>query len=242
MHRFFTEPENIHGDTLTLYGEDVRHITKVLRLKEDECIEVCDGQGMDYVALPQASDKESLTAKIVDCYPSKGETIPRITLFQGVPKGQKMESIIQKCVEVGVTKIIPFLSKRTVVQLKDKKDKKGQRWQRVAYEAAKQSKRGVIPVVEDIIDLKTISNHLENYDLVLVAYEDEKTTTLKQCLQQFDMLDTIAIIIGPEGGFDSEEIKELIANGVHVVSLGNRILRTETAGVVMAAQIGFYSE
>lgn len=242
MHRFFTAPENIDGDTLMLEGEDVRHITKVLRIGKEETVEVCDGQGTDYLARIETGDKTHLKAKILDTYPSRGESFPRITLFQGIPKGSKMETIIQKCVETGVFSVIPFSSGRTVVQLKDNnKEKKTVRWQRIAYEAAKQSKRGMIPSVTPAIDFNTMLAVLDQYDLVLVAYENESGTSLKQYLQKTETVPQhVAIIIGPEGGFEEEEIRVIIEAGGQAVSLGERILRTETAGVVMLAQINFY--
>ena len=154
-----------------------------------------------------------------------------------------MESVIQKCVEAGAASIVPFTSERTVVKLGDKEEKKTRRWQRVAYEAAKQSKRGIIPHVAEVTTLSALADTLDNYDLVLIAYEGEEESSLKDVISclEFDP-ERIAVIIGPEGGFAPAEVAMIEEAGGYSVSLGRRILRTETAGVVLLAQLNFFYE
>lgn len=244
MHRFFVSPGQIEDGQVTIDGEDFKHITRVLRLRDDEAIEVCDGRGTDHIVMVETVGKDSLTGRILESRPSRGETDGlRVTLFQGVPKGQKMESVIQKCVEAGAASIVPFTSVRTVVKLGDKEEKKTRRWQRVAYEAAKQSKRGVVPHVAEATTLSAVADTLDNYDLVLIAYEGEEKNSLKSVISslEFDP-ERIAVIVGPEGGFAPDEVAMIEEAGGYSVSLGRRILRTETAGVVLLAQLNFFYE
>lgn len=249
MHRFFIEPSRISEQRILISGEDFKHITKVLRLGKDDMIEVCDGKGMDYQAVLDAPGDQEISGSIKKRYPSSGETPDmEITLCQGLPKGTKMEVIIQKTVELGVSDIVPFSSIRAIAQIKDKKDKKIERWQRIAYEAAKQSKRGIIPLVKELNSLKGLLQEAGEYDLLLLAYEDENKQTLKEVLLDFEKKNSMAknlrigVIIGPEGGFDPREVNQCREAGVLSVSLGNRILRTETAGMVVLSQLNFWRE
>lgn len=249
MHRFFVEPGQISEQQIVISGEDFKHITKVLRLGKDDLIEVCDGNGSDYQIVLEVPDDQSITGLIKQRYPSQGERPDmKITLFQGLPKGTKMEVIIQKSVELGVAEIVPFSSIRAISQIKEKKDKKIERWQRIAYEAAKQSKRGIIPLVKDLHTLKGVLEEAPAYDLLLLAYEDENKQSLKDVLVHFEEENRsakslrIGVIIGPEGGFDPREVVQCQAAGVVSVSLGKRILRTETAGMVVLSQLDFWRE
>jgi len=247
MHRFFANPNQINHEAICISGEDFKHITKVLRLGKGETIEVCDGQGLDYLVVLETPLDGTIIGTITKTTPSKGETSDlSVTLFQGLPKGSKMEVIIQKAVELGVNRIVPFQSKRSVSQIKEKKDKKIERWQRIAYEAAKQSKRGIVPVIGELIDLKGLLQESDSFDLFLLAYEDEKKQTLKEVLTGFSQglkkPLNIGVIVGPEGGFDPQEVSLCQLAGVKSVSLGNRILRTETAGMVVLSQLNFWRE
>lgn len=251
MHRFFVEPGQISENGIVISGEDFKHITKVLRLGKDDVIEVCDGHGMDYQVVLNAPGEQMVSGVIKDQYPSQGETPElSITLFQGLPKGTKMEVIIQKCVELGVAEIVPFSSMRAISQIKDKKDKKIERWQRIAYEAAKQSKRGIIPEIKEPLPFKSVLQKAVDYDLVFLAYEDEHKLSLKSALLDFENKSDnklnkqlkIGVIIGPEGGFDLQEVEACQDAGIISVSLGKRILRTETAGMVMLSQLNFWKE
>ena len=249
MHRFFVQPGQLADRQMIISGEDFRHITKVLRLGKGDLIEVCDGQGTDYLVALEAPASYSISGSIRETYPAQGETADmQITLFQGLPKGTKMEVIIQKSVELGVHQIVPFSSVRAVAQIKDKKDKKIERWQRIAYEAAKQSKRGIVPAVKAPQTVQEILAHASDYDLLLLAYEDESRQTLKGVLTQFAGENVaaaplqIGVIIGPEGGFDITEVDQCREAGAVSVSLGKRILRTETAGMVVLSQLNFWQE
>ena len=249
MHRFFVQPGQLADRQMIISGEDFRHITKVLRLGKGDLIEVCDGQGTDYLVALESPASDSISGSIRETYPAQGETADmQITLFQGLPKGTKMEVIIQKSVELGVHQIVPFSSVRAVAQIKDKKDKKIERWQRIAYEAAKQSKRGIVPAVKAPQTVQEILAHASDYDLLLLAYEDESRQTLKGVLTQFAGENVaaaplqIGVIIGPEGGFDITEVDQCRAAGAVSVSLGKRILRTETAGMVVLSQLNFWQE
>lgn len=247
MHRFFVEPDQISEASIAIAGEDFKHITKVLRLGKNDVIEVCDGQGSDYQVVLNSPGDQTVSGSIARQYPSRGETPELvITLFQGLPKGTKMEAIIQKCVELGVYEVVPFSSQRAISQIKDKKDKKIERWQRIAYEAAKQSKRGIIPAIKSPQTLTAILTEATRFDLMILAYEDENMLTLKAALEEFEINNgvnkplKIGVIIGPEGGFDPQEAAACKAAGVISVTLGQRILRTETAGMVVLSQLNFW--
>lgn len=249
MHRFFVKSSQISDQHVFITGEDFKHITRVLRMGADDDIEVCDGEGTDYHVVLEAPTEQAVSGRIQASFPSQGETADlQISLFQGLPKGTKMELIIQKSVELGVVEIAPFSSIRSISQIKDKKDKKIDRWQRIAYEAAKQSKRGIIPVVKGLQTLKDILAQASDYDLLLLAYEDENKQTLKAALKHFEEKNgsgkplKIGVIIGPEGGFDSQEVALCREAGGVSVSLGKRILRTETAGMVVLSQLIFWKE
>jgi 16S rRNA (uracil1498-N3)-methyltransferase len=249
MHRFFVAPDQISGTSVVIAGEDFKHITRVLRLGSGDVIEICNGRGTDYEVVLETVGEQTITGKIRTTYASQGENPDMaVTLFQGLPKGPKMEVIIQKGVELGVTAIIPFSSKRAVSQIRDKKEKKTERWQRIAYEAAKQSKRGIIPQIGEPVDLTAVSKAVQDFDLLIMAYEDESRLSLKKALSDFqDRHESgkslqIAVVIGPEGGFDPTEVEAVRNAGGVLVSLGKRILRTETAGMVVLSQLNFWRE
>lgn len=234
MHRFFIEPHAVCGNEAVLTGEDVQHIAKVLRLRAGDEVTLCDGAKTEYTARIDSVEKERITLRVLETAASKTESSAEITLYQGLPKAGKLETIIQKCVELGIGKVIPFDAERSVVKL-SKKDfaKKQSRYQRVAYEAAKQSRRGIIPEVGGLV--KLAKEDFSGFDLILLAYEEERGTTLKKALRAKMDAKRIALIVGPEGGFAPEEADMLIQRGAVSVSLGPRILRTETAGMAMLA-------
>lgn len=240
MHRFFLAPEMIGEETLTIIGDDYKHITKVLRLGPGDELEASDGAGHDYLCRIADLTDGAVTCGIVETYPSAAEKGGcRLTLFQGYAKGAKIDEIVKHSVEAGAARIIPFISRRTVAVPKDG-TKKTLRLQRIAYEAAKQSKRGIVPMVEEPVTIKDLAKSLADYDLVVLAYEDEQTKSLKDVLVTAGDARSIAVIIGPEGGFTGEEAALLTEAGAHSVSLGKRILRTETAGVYTLAQLNFF--
>jgi 16S rRNA (uracil1498-N3)-methyltransferase len=232
MHRFFTN--EIQSNTAVVRGDDVKHIAKVLRLRAGDIVQLCDGRGNECDAAIASVSSDTVT---FDTQPwRKAETEPKteVTLFQCLPKAGKMETIIQKCVELGACGFVPVQSERCVVVLKPPYEGRIERWQRVSEEAAKQSRRGVIPQVELPVSLDKLD--FSAFDTVLAAYENERAVSLKAALRE-GCGTRVAIVIGPEGGFSDKEIETLIRKGARTVSLGTRILRTETAGMAMLAQI-----
>ena len=241
MSKFFVKPEQIKNDNIIIDGDDVNHILNVLRMKKDDEIQVCNQvTGENYKARIVQYSKNEIECKIEEKIGKSTESNVHITLFQGIPKFEKMELIIQKNTEVGVNNIVPVIMERTVVKLDEKvASKKLDRWQKIAEIAAKQSMRDIIPNVKSIIKTKEID--VDRYDVVLVAYENEEHKMLKAGLKKLESQNkqeyNIAIVIGPEGGISEKEIELLNEKNVKFVSLGKRILRTETAGLVMAGNI-----
>ncbi len=231
MPKFFVKPESIKDHKIVLDGENAKHIGSVLRAKIGEKIVVGDGQGRDYECEIESIDKKEVIAKIVDIFSNDNEPKVKITLYQGLPKADKMELVIQKCIEIGVDKIVPVKTEHTVVKLDGKEDKKIQRWNKIAEAAAKQCGRGKIPVVENVMSFKEAIESVKKLDSSIIPYENEKDFKIKAFAREFKG-ESIGIFIGPEGGFSESEIKYAIENGVMPVTLGKRILRTETAGLV----------
>lgn len=231
--RVFVSSDSISGDKIRISGEDVKHITKVLRLTINDKIVVCDGLGKDYQVVITDIDNKSIETKVIDVSESKGEPPVNITLYQGLPKSDKLEYIIQKAVEMGVYEVVPVITKRTVVKIKDYKSEKNKlsRWQRIAYEAAKQSMRGRIPKVSAPVHLEEAIEQMKKADLRIFAYEQEKCNKLKNMLEIGEKIRNIGILIGPEGGFEEEEVIKCKLANLIPATLGPRILRTETAGL-----------
>lgn len=233
MHKFFVKTDNIINDKINITNDDVRHITKVLRLKIGDSIQICDGNENEYICDIVEINKKSVICQIKEKFKNRNESNINIVLFQGLPKAQKMELIIQKGVEIGVKEFYPIITERVVVKT-DGKDisNKLERWNRIAYEAAKQSNRGIIPTVNNLISFEEALDILKRFDLIVVPYEKEKSTSFKELFNESRDYKNIAVIIGPEGGFSEEEINIFIKNGFKPITLGPRILRTETAGLV----------
>ena len=237
MDRFFVEKKNINlgNNTCIIEGEDVKHISKVLRCKIGEEIEVCDKDNSEYICEITNISKDLVELNILNKVDIKREADVRVKLYQGLPKGPKMEMILQKLTEVGVDEIILVQTKRSVVKVDDKKeDKKIERWERIIYEAAKQSKRGIIPKLRGVLSFKEALEDMKNNDMNICPYENERTVSIKKAIQNSD-IKNIGIFVGPEGGITEEEIESVQEIGSHVVSLGPRILRTETASVVASS-------
>lgn len=236
MNRFFTHKYNIQDDIAAIVGEDVKHIKNVLRLDEGDYIIVCDCEGSDYKVKITKVENDKVVGIVEESYKSKGEPPIDIILYQGIPKSNKMELIIQKAVELGVAEIQPVIMDRTVVKIKDKnkENKKLDRWNKIALEASKQSHRGKIPKVNNVITFDEMTRDLKGSNNILVPYEGEKDFNLKTVLSNYSEK-TIRIVIGPEGGFDEGEIKILKNINADIVTLGPRILRTETAGFTTIA-------
>jgi 16S rRNA (uracil1498-N3)-methyltransferase len=243
MERFFVAAPagydyNNCGE-LTISGTDYVHATAVLRMKKGDRAELCNGSGLFCVATVTENDGRELFLHPQGWEPCKSEPLHMVTLFQCLPKGDKMELITQKCVELGVHALAPVLSDRCVALPKDNFEKKRERLQRIANEAAKQSKRGILPRVLPLKKLAELD--FSAFETVILAYEEEKNASLKTVLRR-GAGKNIAIIIGPEGGFCAKEAELLVQRGADVVSLGHRILRTETAGIAMLAQLSYEVE
>ncbi|MFR4161617.1 MAG: 16S rRNA (uracil(1498)-N(3))-methyltransferase [Paraclostridium sordellii] len=237
MDRFFVEKKNVNleNNTCIIEGEDVKHISKVLRCRVGEELEICDNDNNEYICEITSIDKSEVQLNIIDKVDIRRESDLKIKVYQGLPKGPKMEMILQKLTEVGVDEIILVQTKRTVVKVEDKKeDKKIERWERIIYEAAKQSKRGKIPKLRGILSFKEALSDMGKNDLNIAPYENERTKSIKQAIKCQD-INNIGIFVGPEGGFEGTEIKDIEDIGGQSVSLGPRILRTETASLVASS-------
>jgi len=242
MQRYFVSKNQIMNNQVVIIGDDVKHITKVLRSKIGDLMICSNGEGIDVVAKIVKIDKEQVFAEIIETFNETRESPIKVILAQGLPKADKMDFIIQKGTEIGVSEFLPFTSERTIVQLDTNKQKKRiERWQKIAKEAAEQAHRSVIPKIHSVITWKQLLQKMQ-HEFSLIAYEKENTMTLYQTLT--DHLDQIKIlfVIGPEGGFSASEIEEAKKQGAISVSLGTRILRTETAGLVGVANILYQLE
>ena len=246
MHKFFVKEDQITNNQIIIIGKDVLHIKDVLRLNVGSKLQICNIINKEnFICEICEVLKEKIKCNIIEKINSNQESNIHINIFQGVPKFEKMELIIQKNVELGASEITPVIMKRTVVKLDEKsKIKKIERWQKISETAAKQSKRDIIPKVNDFINIKDIIELANGYDLMLLAYEEEKYNTLKDEIGQLkkDEKLKIGIIIGPEGGLEKEEVDILKRNNIKVVTLGKRILRTETASIAMTSIIMYELE
>jgi len=241
MPRFFIDKRPT-GDIIILTGENAAHAERVLRMRADEAFTACDGRGTDYLCrLVRFQDKQGF-GEVISIEVNRAEPPAPLVLFQGIPKADKMEFIIQKAVELGVTSIVPVAMERCVVRLSGKEAAKVERWQKIAEAAAKQSGRGCIPEIGMPVTLRQSMTTAKALGCCAAAYENEKTQALKGFLdanRQAGCAEGIGIYIGPEGGFEPSEIGALSQAGIASVSLGKRILRTETAGMAALAAIGF---
>ena len=237
MDRFFTPKSNINleQNTCIIEGEDVKHISRVLRSRENDKLEVCDMDNNEYICEIREINKDNILLDIIEKVNIKRESNLKVKLYQGMPKGTKMELILQKLTEIGVDEIVLVQAKRSVTKIDNKKeDKKIERWERIIYEAAKQSKRGKIPKLTGVLTFKEALADMQNNDLNICPYENERTISIKEAIKD-SSANTIGIFVGPEGGFEEEEIEKIQEIDGKVVSLGPRILRTETASVVASS-------
>ena len=241
MYKFFVKEEEIENNKINITGEDINHIKNVLRLEIGENIYICNKDtSKSYMCKIIALDSNEVRCEMLEEVLNSTEADTYIHIFQGLPKADKFEFIIEKCTEIGVKEITPVTMNRSIVKLDEKdKTKKLDRWQKIAEVAAKQSKRDSILKVNNVINFKNIFEKVQDYDILLVAYEDEKETTLKKVLNKFKYKQNlkIAVLIGPEGGIDENEINLCKESGFTSVTLGKRILRTETAPLVISSNI-----
>lgn len=234
MPKFFAYNGQINGDIIVIEGTDANHIANVLRSKTGDEIVVCDGSCTDYYCTLEEVSGRRVTAKINSASASASEPKTDITLYQGLPKGDKMELIIQKCVEIGVNRIVPVKTEFSVVKLDGKEEKKVKRWQSIAEAAAKQCGRGRIPKIEMPVGFSRAVEESRKCDGRIMPYENETEKGIKSFVRSFDGR-SIAVFIGPEGGFSQGEAALAADDGIISITLGKRILRTETAGLVTAA-------
>lgn len=243
MYNFFVESENKKDNRYFIVGSDFNHIKNVLRMNVGEQFLVSCDDSSDLCEI-ESIESDTIVVKILEeNYQSTNLPI-KIHLFQGLPKSDKLELIIQKVVELGVTSITPVSMKRSIVKIDDKKKKsKQERWQTIAEAAAKQSKRTSIPEVRSVLSYKEMLNIAKDLDLLLVPYEcAEGMTATKEALNQIKSGMSVGILIGPEGGFEQKEIEDAIAVNGKIISLGSRILRTETAAITSVAMCMLHSE
>ncbi len=243
MYQFFVEDAQIRDGIVTVKDGDARHIHSVLRLKDGEEIRISEASGKSYFCRITEQTKETVCAAILT--EAEGTELPcRITLFQGLPKSDKMELIIQKAVELGVSEIVPVAMTNCVVRLDGKKAAaKTARWQEIAKSAAKQSKRSAIPAVRVPATVKEAAEQAKECDVMLVPYENEEgMQSLRRAVKQIGPGSAVGIWIGPEGGFTEAEIGLAKEQGMIPVSLGRRILRTETAGIAMLSILMYETE
>lgn len=231
MPKFFVNEGQIKDGLISIIGDDVSHISRVLRMAQGDLLTVCDKVGDDYHVRIQKIDKAEIIAEILEKYPCKAEPNVEAVLFQCMPKQGKMEYIIQKTTELGVSKIVPVFSKRCVVRPTGKLSDKIKRWQKIALEAAKQSGRGVVPKVLEPVGFKEAIDHMLELEKAFMLYEEEENNRIKSILQE--EFKQIGFIVGPEGGFDESEAAFAKEKGIPAITLGNRILRTETAGAAV---------
>lgn len=243
MRRIFVEPEAIQGQRLEITGELVHHLGTVLRLTAGEKVIACCGDGKLYEAELQEFSREAISGEILTETAVEQETKVAVHLYQGLPKGDKLELIVQKCTELGISKIVPINTQRAIVKIEaNKAEKKRERWQKIALEASQQSKRITVPEIATPLSWKEALQQMQD-GVTIVLWEDEQQTSLHQVLAEIkEMPAKINIVIGPEGGLAEEEVAQLRQQGAYCASLGKRILRTETAGMATLAMILYHYE
>lgn len=245
MHHFFVEPSQIQGNEVRITGNDVRHIKNVLRMKAGEELSISNGTDQkEYRCGIEELGEEEILCRIRFIKEADVELPSKVYLFQGLPKGDKMELIVQKAVELGVYEIIPVAARRAVVKLDEKKARhKRERWQGIAEAAAKQSRRKAIPAVKPVMTMKEAIAYAAEMDVRWIPYEmAEGMGRTKEMLGALGSGQTIAVFIGPEGGFEESEIEAAKSAGICPITMGRRILRTETAGLVILAWIMYQLE
>ena len=246
MYQFFIQPDSIKEEEIWIADpQDVNHIRNVLRMKKGEKVSLCcEAKGKEYICSIEEIESDIVKAAIIDINGESRELPVKITLFQGLPKSDKMEMIIQKAVELGVYEVIPVSTARAVVKLDAKKEaSKQKRWQTIAESAAKQSKRMVIPEIHSVMKFSEAVNYAEELDIRFIPYElAENMAHTKKLYEQIEPGQSIGIFIGPEGGFTPEEIELAMNHQVQPITLGKRILRTETAGMTVLSILMFLLE
>ena len=244
MYHFFAEHENISEDYIDIRGGDVNHIKNVIRLKAGDEVLISSGDNYDYLCVIEELNDTVVTTKIIEKREKNNELPVKVYLFQGLPKADKMELIIQKMVELGAYEIIPVSMKRSVVKLDDKKAKsKTTRWNAISESAAKQSKRSIIPQVSEVLTFKQALEKAGELDVLLLPYEcAEGMDYTRRLVSDIKPGNSVGIFIGPEGGFDKAELELARSAGCDIITLGKRILRTDTAGMMLMSVIMYNME
>ncbi|MCI9379444.1 MAG: 16S rRNA (uracil(1498)-N(3))-methyltransferase [Dorea sp.] len=244
MQHFFVTPSQVGETDIYIEGSDVNHMKNVLRMRYKEELTVSDGDNLKYRCAVERYEEGRAVLKILERMQSDTELSSRIYLFQGLPKQDKMELIIQKAVELGVYQIIPVSTSRCVVKLDEKKAvKKAERWRQIAVSAAKQAGRGYIPEVVPVISYQEALAQAKKLDVILIPYELERgMRETRKIIEAIKPGQSIAVFIGPEGGFEKEEVEQALGCGARAVTLGRRILRTETAGLTALSVLMFHLE
>lgn len=242
MYRFYIREDQIGMDEITIMGSDVNHIRNVLRLESGDWVVACDGAGKDYVSRIRSVSPDRVILQVEKIQDTGTELPVKITLFQGLPKKDKMEFIIQKAVELGVYEIVPVMMKRCVTRLNDEKkiQKKLERWQSIAEAAAKQCDRGMIPTVHAPVTMDQAFDIARGIEYNMIPYElQDGIEASRKIVAESCKHDTVGIFIGPEGGFEAAEVERAVSEQIHPLTLGKRILRTETAGMALLSVLMF---
>lgn len=244
MQHFFVTPAQVKGEYIYIEGSDVNHIKNVLRMKIGEEVQISDGNNQKYLCAIESMSAEEVCLIIKENMIADNELPSKIYLFQGLPKSDKMELIVQKAVELGAYEIIPVATKRAVVKLDEKKaSKKVERWNSIAESGAKQSGRNRIPAVKSVLTFKEAIRYAKELDVVLIPYElAEGMQETKNIISDIQPGQSIGVFIGPEGGFETEEVEFAMEQGAKPITLGKRILRTETAGLTTLSILMYHLE
>lgn len=244
MHHFFVTPDQVKEDYIYIEGSDVNHVKNVLRMRPGEELEICDGNNKKYLCEIDEMTAEYVRVQIKEELGADTELPSKLYLFQGLPKSDKMELIIQKAVELGAYEIIPVVTKRAVVKLDEKKaGKKVERWNSIAEGGAKQSGRSFVPKVTPVMSWKEALQYAKSLDVVLIPYElAEGMAETKNVISSIKPGASVGIFIGPEGGFETAEVESAMETGAKAITLGKRILRTETAGLTTLSILMYHLE
>ncbi|NIM96921.1 MAG: 16S rRNA (uracil(1498)-N(3))-methyltransferase [candidate division Zixibacteria bacterium] len=236
---FYTTPDKIERDTLTIEGQEASHVLSVLRFGSGDEIDVVDGQGRKYKVVIEEVSRDFLQGKILSRTHMENEPDCRITLAQAVCRKERMDFLIEKATEIGVSSIIPLLTERSLIKASEttRDKKKIERWRRIALAAMKQSLRTVLPRITEITEFELLLSTIDYYDLCLIASLDKDARSIRECEQMNKKLKNVLLIVGPEAGFTEEELSKAESAGIISVSLGARRLRTETAGLVFLSLV-----
>lgn len=242
--RFFISKNEFRENAVTITGTDANHIYRVLRLREGDKITVCDMQRNVYDGVLEYVSPEQAEVVLSNCRPSPAEPPYTVTLYQGMPKGDKLDTVVQKAVELGAAAVVPVICERAVSRPDEKSmSKKVQRLNRIAAEAAKQCGRGIVPEVKDAVTYKQMLDELEKADIKFVCYEGDGTVNCREIITGYEgQANSVSFYIGPEGGISSGEIEAAKQKNIPLAGLGKRILRTETAGLFVLSALSVLIE